>query len=495
MKPLPAPLIRGLTHWWARRRTRPKAQEPTEETLRGLLSRAGGTRFGRQYGFAQMARAHDCYARFRETVPLMDYDLWVDWLGNKSPLKQGDSVPLVDEAWPGTIDMFCLSSGTTSGRTKFVPYSREMAAVNRAAALDLFAHLIRDRPETAPFLSQTLYMSGSTRIQRGPNGTINGDMSGLTKFLAPKFLENITLPPRSISAMEPWERRLQALVQLCVAPNRIGAISGIPIWQLTLLEAVAQAAQVPLHQCLPGLRFLIHGGMSMNPYREKLSRLVGPDVRFIEVYAASEIGIGAFQIPSEEGMRFCPHYQVFYEFEGPSGEIFPLEGIAAGVAYRLLVSSCSGLWRYRLGDVLVFRSTDPFILDYVTRDQTTSAFDEKVTEKELEAAMAATPLGVRDFSMGPDVEARRHMWFIIDDRRRQRGWLRLLDGELRRLNQDYDDYRQDGRIGLPSMVQVPDRGQFLNDLGRSEGGQRKFPRLLTHEEVALLKKKYGSGGQ
>jgi len=481
-------LLTSLSRRWARRRIARVPDASPRDTLAGLLEQARDTRFGREFGFADILAAADPYARYRQQVPIIDYPAWVDWLGADSPLE--GAAPLTNVAWPGRIDIYCLSSGTTSGRTKYIPYSNEMAAVNRSAAMDFFAHLLAAEPALMPPRSRSLYMTGSTRLKRNPAGALCGDMSALSKFLVPRLLEWVTLPPRSISDLDPWSRRLEALVTLCLGHANIGSISGIPIWQLTLLEAIAERSGKLPGELLPHLKFLIHGGMSIAPYRERIAALL-PGVRFAEVYAASELGIGAYQVPGETGMRFCLNYQVFYEFETPTGDIVGAEAIELGLIYGLIVSSCSGLWRYRIGDLLVFRSRQPLMLDYVTRDKTTSAFDEKITEKELERAMATMSPCFADFALGPDIEARRHVWFLIGERPTAEDWLERLDGFLRRHNEDYDDYRGDGRINAPVMLALPDRARFLQALGREEGGQRKFPRLLTPAEVAAMLKSFG----
>ena len=467
---------------WARRRLNGLAAADRLATVAALLEKAKNTRFGREFGFADILAAPDLYTAFCAGVPIIDYPDWVSWLADRSPLQA--AVPLIDEAWPGRVDIFCLSSGTTSGRTKYVPYSQEMAGVNRRAAIDMFAHALAVAPDMTPPFRKTLYMSGSTHLARNEHGALCGDMSALTKFLAPRVLDKITLPPSAISDMEPWSKRLEALVQLCLLQPRIGSISGIPIWLVSLLEAVREQAGRDLSQVLPNLRLLIHGGMSIGPYRARLRELLGPEVIFQEIYAASETGISAFSVPGEEGMRFWEGYSVFYELEAPDGEICLVDRAQPGVSYALIISSCSGLWRYRIGDRVVF--TDPGVIEGVSRDKTTSTFDEKVTERELELAMAAMDPAIADFSLGPDIAKRRHVWFLVTDKLPNDHWLTRLDNQLRRGNEDYDDYRGDGRINPPIAVAVKNRATFLKSLGRDEGGQRKFPRLLSPEETDQL---------
>lgn len=483
-------LTRSMAVKWADHRIKGLGRSSPLFTLKELMTKAQNTHYGKQYGFGEMLQFADFYERFRDRLPIIDYADWVQWLGDKSPLGENGAMPLDNQAWPGIVDIFCLSSGTTSGRTKYVPYSKEMAAINRRAALDFFSYALRHQPKLSPPGGRALYMSGSTHMERNEYGALCGDMSGLTKFLAPKLLEMVTLPPRSISSLEPWSKRLDALVELCISRNDITMISGIPIWQLTLLETIWERTEKPISQTMPNLRCLIHGGMSMDPYRDRIADLVGPDVFMLESYAASETGIAAYQVPGEKGMRFCEDYGVFYEFEAPNGDILLGAELKPNIPYGLIVSSCSGLWRYRIGDRLVFKSTKPLILDHVTRDNTTSAFDEKVTEKEIERAMASTTPAFSDFSLGPDIQARRHHWFIVGEDPAKKSWVTELDGFLRKKNQDYDDYRTDGRIKAPVATFVPDRAQFLEAIGREEGGQRKFPRLLSPSEVEDLKKAF-----
>lgn len=484
-----------IAGYFARKRAGRLTQGNPSAVLRKLLKKGKDTEYGRAYGFSEILKAPDLYKAFVDRVPLIDYGDWLAWLEQNGGYSSEQVKPLINQGWPGKIDMFCLSSGTTSGRTKYIPYSRQMARVNRKAAFDFFATYLAWDHTVAPLRSKTLYLSGSTKLERDVHGVLAGDMSGLTKYLAPKILDGIlVLPKRDVSSLEPWSSRLNALVEVCLQHPEIGVISGIPIWQLTLLEALKEASGKPISEVLPNLRFLIHGGMSITPYRKKIEALVGDKVALLEIYAASETGITAYQMPGETGMRFYQGYDVFYEFEDEDGEIITSETIKPHRSYRLIVSSCSGLWRYRIGDCLVFEKTYPLTLSHVSRDKTTSAFDEKVTERELEDAMMGMSEPVADFSLGPDIHERRHVWFLMTREQKSDAWVKDLDSRLRASNQDYDDYRGDGRIGVPISVSVPQRAKYLELLGREEGGQRKFPRLLSPEEVTKALAVFGQGG-
>src|SRR4051794_40910371 len=83
------------------------------EQLSTLLRQAAATRFGRDHGFTAIKDIADFQAR----VPLRRYEeMWRDYWQPAFPR-------LVDCSWPREIGCFALSSGTTSGTTKYIPVS------------------------------------------------------------------------------------------------------------------------------------------------------------------------------------------------------------------------------------------------------------------------------------------------------------------------------------------------------------------------------------
>ena len=75
--------------------------------------------------------------QYQATVPVRTYeDFWRDYWQANFPRLEGTT-------WPDFIPYYALSSGTTTGTTKYLPISREMLASNRKAAfttVGLFRH-------------------------------------------------------------------------------------------------------------------------------------------------------------------------------------------------------------------------------------------------------------------------------------------------------------------------------------------------------------------
>src|SRR4051794_28482311 len=130
-------LFRG----YARRRTRETDRlslaAVQDATLRRLVRQAALTRFGRDHDFAAIRTVRD----YQRRVPLRDYEaFWTAYWRPAFPL-------LRDVSWPGVIPYFALSSGTTTGATKYVPVSAAMLASNRRAALTTLAWFRAARPD------------------------------------------------------------------------------------------------------------------------------------------------------------------------------------------------------------------------------------------------------------------------------------------------------------------------------------------------------------
>ena len=103
-----------------------------------LLKKAQSTLFGKQYHFHSI-KSIESYQR---RVPLRTYtEFWHDFWGKRFP-------ELIDCTWPGKIPFFANSAGTTTGKAKNIPVSREMVKSNNKASLDLFCHHFTNNPES-----------------------------------------------------------------------------------------------------------------------------------------------------------------------------------------------------------------------------------------------------------------------------------------------------------------------------------------------------------
>ena len=120
----------ALLKWYAQRRharldalVSHKAQQ---RQLLSLLRKARATRFGKDHGFASLHKV----TQYQQQVPLRRYEAL------RQAYWQSDFPRLVDCTWPGTIPFFAVTSGTTTGVTKYIPVSHAINLANRYAAME-----------------------------------------------------------------------------------------------------------------------------------------------------------------------------------------------------------------------------------------------------------------------------------------------------------------------------------------------------------------------
>jgi hypothetical protein len=328
-------------------------------------------------------------------------------------------------------------------------------------------------------------------------------MSALTLRFRPWYLNPFVEPPPEISAL-PWEEKLQAMAELLLRDTRIRVISGVPPWIILLLKRCMEIGGKPLSQLVPNLELIIHGGTSIKPYRHEFETLFdGHLPNLLDLLPSSEAFM-AFQQPGEAMMRLTPYYGVFFEFVRfedldengkplPHADAVPLEQVQIGQRYAVILSTCSGLWRYHIGDTIRFSATSPHFIEFTGRDRFLDKLEEKVTQGEVEQAIATLnqsgQWNVREFMVGADISNRKHQWVLaVQGNQDISNASQILDASLCELNADYAAFRGQGRINAPGVKLVPEDGIY--QWSRAErgklGGQSKIPHIDPTPDSSMI---------
>lgn len=448
--------------------------------LRRLVRQAAGTAFGRAHGFADIRDV----AGFQARVPLRRYEaFWREWWQPHYPV-------LRNICWPGLIPYFALSSGTTSGTTKYLPVTAAMMRANRGAALDVLAFHLAHHPRARLFGGLSFMLGGSTALAEVAPGVRQGDLSGIAAGTIPGLLAPWTFPPPATALLADWDRKLSVLAETTPA-EAIRVLTGTPSWLLVLLERLAARCGTPP---LPHLELLIHGGVAWAPYRDRLRPFLPAGCPTREVYPASE-GFCAIADRGEgEGMRLTLDRGVFWEFV-PLAELDSARPtrhwartLEPGIDYAVVVSSCAGLFGYVLGDTVRFLDrTPPRLLITGRTSYSLSAFGEHLSGEEIEqallGALAAEGVGLAEYTVGPVFVGSQgaHRWLL--ELAGPADPVRLaarLDAALAADNADYAAHRRGGQLAPPEVTLLPP-GAFAAWM-RAEGrlgGQHKVPRVLA----------------
>lgn len=467
--------------------------EATQATLlQGLLRKAARTEWGRQFGYHEISDP----ATYISRVPLQTYD-------SMYPLWHRSFQGERDLAWPGHIRYFALSSGTTSGN-KLLPVSRDNIRTNKLSGLSvaaLFLDLTGDRTFAR---GKSLYLAGSAPLREEGSSRI-GDASGIMLKFTPKLAQKYRLPTPEVASLGNWTEKIARIIDSTFDED-IRMVSACPSWALILFQEILAAARErygleveSVREIWPNLGGIVHFGMAWQPYKTALDRMLGDDMLHMETFSASEGGM--FAITDRRGaddMRLLIDNGIFYEFipmdeiETDSPTRLTLADVEIGKVYEVVLTTNSGLWSYRLGDLVRFTSLEPHRLMMVGRSQLNlNAFGEHVIIEEMEDAVstacAESGAEFTEFTVCPvfpqDESGKPYHQWLIEFRTPPSDvdrFSQLVDRSIRTKNEDYDTHRTDDYGLAPPKIEVLADGTFyrwMESRGKL-GGQHKIPRVV-----------------
>ncbi len=493
------------------------------EQLRGLLRRAAGTEFGRAHGFAKLAETpeRELVEAYRARVGIADYSAFRPLVQR---MREGGER---DVLWPGLVMDYAQTSGTTAG-DKFIPVTREMLASNYRAALDIFAHAQRFGVSVPRLLGgKALFLGGSTDLSVNEHGIRTGDLSGLVTPLIRWPISKIYEPGPDVALMSHWPSKIDAMARRCIDRD-IRMINGMPSWGLVLLERVMQLARErgrevrTIRDVWPNLTLFVHGGVKYAPFEPRVRQYFsgasdGADIPYrLELYPASEGFIALQDRRGDPGLRLLADIGNFYEFvpleeiDSPNARAFTAEDVEKGQKYVVTMTTCAGLWRYVIGDVVMFDTVPgkldgrggegPCRLRIVGRHRHfINAFGENLIVEHIENAVAkaagAAGVVIGEFTAAPVYpgEGRRAgLELAVEvaggadvDRVKIERFALAFDESLKAQNVDYTTKRTDSLgMAAPTITPVP-LGTFHRWLERKGklGGQHKCPRCANHRDI------------
>lgn len=463
------------------------------KVLKKLMRKAEYTAFGEHYHFSQLLEEIDPIKKFQKTVKLYDYSsIYKEWWHRAI---KGE--PYV--CWPGQIKYFALSSGTSEAASKYIPVTKEMlSAFKKGSVRQIIAQTHYDFPKEH-FGRGMLMLGGSTLLDF--NGIhYTGDLSGITAAKIPIWFQHFYKPGKKISRYKDWETKLEEMVKSAKEWD-IGVIVGVPAWVQILMERIIEYYKVnTIHDVWPNLRAYVHAGVSIEPYRNSISKLTSFPIVFSDTYLASEGLIAYQERPNpQNGMRMLLDNGIFYEFVPFTEENFDSDGniyahantltikdVELGKDYALLLSSCSGAWRYLIGDTIRFTNLEHAEIVITGRTKHyLSLCGEHLSVENMSKAIKRTAddlnIEINEFAVAgiPFENLFAHRWYIgsnipvAEEKLKER-----LDFHLKEIN---DDYRVERIAALKDIFihVLPDNAfiDFMATKGKL-GSAHKFPRVL-----------------
>lgn len=487
-------MLNNVVNWYFRQRyedllKQTEAALLNQEMLFDFLIESGrDTVYGGMHGFKGLRHYED----FRKTVPVVEYEDLKPWIEKTI---RGEQMQL----WPGEITWFAKSSGTTGNSAKYIPISYEsLEETHFKGGRDMVTLYAANQSETKAFQGKALLIGGSYKPNPENPNSFSGDLSAVLWSHLPSWANLRSTPEPSIAFMDSWEEKLVPMIQSTVRED-VTTITGVPTWVIVLFERMLEmTGKQHIQEIWPNLEVFFHGGVNFQPYRDQFKRFLPGNMHYLETYNASE---GFFGLQFDMGtpkFTLLTHHGIFYEFQPAADKdapCVPLWEAKPNVDYAMIITTNSGLWRYRIGDTIRFSSVQPFEFTITGRTKSfINAFGEELVIENADtaviAACAQTGATLHDYTAAPvymDHGTGGHEWlfeFATPPQNLTR-FTEILDEELKKCNGDYAAKRKgDLAMHMPIVRSVP-QGIFqawLKSKGKL-GVQNKIPRLCNDREI------------
>ncbi len=458
-----------------------------ETIFKSFIATLAKTKYGKDIGAHKKMSLVD----FQKKSPINSYE-------NLSPYIKQISNGEKNVLWSGRPAYFAKTSGTTSG-IKFIPLTVEMLKnqINSSKEALLLYAFYQNKFDSIN--GKMMFIQGSPVLKK--QGKIKtGRLSGIVANHVPFFLQPNRLPSFKTNSIENWEEKLENIINETIDCD-LRLIGGIPPWVIMYFQNIIKKKQKEnANIVFPNLSLYVHGGVNFKPYKNTLRSLL-PNVDFLELYPASE-GFFAYQDDiNDDGLLLLTNHGVFYEFvesdkflKGVFQRI-TLKEVVLGKNYVLIISTCSGLWSYNIGDTVMFVNLNPYKIVITGRiKHYISAFGEHVISKEVETSLdlSLKKFGgeVFSFTVCPNINPKNglphHDWYIEFVKKPSdfSSFCEYLDSSLRKQNIYYNDLVKNNIIRplVVNCVKVGSFNNYMNSIGKL-GGQNKCPSLSNNRKI------------
>ncbi len=433
------------------------SQQLQEELFFFLIDQGSKTLFGFDHNFKQIKSIDD----FNKYVPISTYEQILPYIDT---MIRGEQNVL----WPTQIKFFAKSFGTTNVKNKNIPISLECLNKNHhKAERDMLAIYLHNNPESEILKGKNISIFGVKNGNKKDFEAVCGKFTSM-------FWDDFSAWPKTIvPTKEKIHQQNNLDEKLKLYSNAdIRSISGTPELTLTFLKMLIERKNVEnIHEIWPDLEVFFFSGMSFSPFRKYFKNIIQYPIKVQEQYNAAE-GFFAVQLsPEDNDLLLLLNHGIFYEFvefddfaKNNFTDVKTIKDVEIGKIYALIITTCSGLWRYAIGDTIEFTCLNPFKIKIVGRTKLfINTFGEELTLQNAEEALAfaceKTDSSITNYTAGPkyfiDNLHGCHEWAIEFSKTPKDldTFVHILDEKLKSLNADYNAKRyKDIVLGCPILT-------------------------------------------
>ena len=495
---MPFSIVNSITAWFLKKRIhqiklfKKHPIEVQNEVLMNLINCAKNTEIGKKYGFETI----DDYETFSNKVPVSTYEDFFKYI-NRS-IKGEENI-----FWNTEIKWYAQSSGTTNSKSKFIPVSKEsLEECHYKAGKDVLCIYMNNNEDSNLFSGKSLRLGGSKKIQNNGNKYF-GDLSAILIDNLPIWAELMSAPNNEISLMDKWDEKLNAIIKNTINED-VTSLAGVPSWMLIMINKILAEKNIKsIKEIWENLEVYFHGGVDFKPYKNQFIKALGNNVRFYEIYNASE-GFFAIQDRNDKNdMLLMLDYGIYFEFQEfnsrslkDNNQIVNLSKVKLNTNYAIIISTNAGLWRYKIGDTIKFTSLKPFRIQITGRTKNfINAFGEELiienTDLALNKTLSKHNSTIFEYTVAPSFinkdKSGFHQW-LIEFQKKPKNICQFekdLDLNLQKINTDYKAKRFKNITMSQLEIVEAKNNLFFNwlKLNNKLGGQNKVPRLSNDRKI------------
>ena len=495
---MPFSIVNSITAWFLKKRIhqiklfKKHPIEVQNEVLMNLIKSAKNTEIGKKYGFETI----DDYETFSNKVPVSTYEDFFKYI-NRS-IKGEENI-----FWNTEIKWYAQSSGTTNSKSKFIPVSKEsLEECHYKAGKDVLCIYMNNNEDSNLFSGKSLRLGGSKKIQNNGNKYF-GDLSAILIDNLPIWAELMSAPNNEISLMDKWDEKLNAIIKNTINED-VTSLAGVPSWMLIMINKILAEKNIKsIKEIWENLEVYFHGGVDFKPYKNQFIKALGNNVRFYEIYNASE-GFFAIQDRNDKNdMLLMLDYGIYFEFQEfnsrslkDNNQIVNLSKVKLNTNYAIIISTNAGLWRYKIGDTIKFTSLKPFRIQITGRTKNfINAFGEELiienTDLALNKTLSKHNSTIFEYTVAPSFinkdQSGFHQW-LIEFQKKPKNIFQFekdLDLNLQKINTDYKAKRFKNITMSQLEIVEAKNNLFFNwlKLNNKLGGQNKVPRLSNDRKI------------
>jgi hypothetical protein len=197
--------------------------------------------------------------------------------------------------------------------------------------------------------------------------------------------------------------------------------------------------------------------------------------------------------------EFIPFDSRGYDVDGSlldEPEVHQLHELVEGQEYALLISTCSGTWRYTIGDTIKF--TDLANLQFKITGRTKfflNVVGSQLSEEKLNAAVQFlaetidTPIDEYSVACLQDEDGQHyHQWLLAGDElvEDSKSYAELLDKHLKEANKNYRVARTKALKYIEVTAVTSEKWYTMLGKMKKKGGQVKTPKVVKAKKMNAI---------